>query len=108
MAPSLISSKERQIEYVPDYEKHLIRTAKVYAARSRDGQHSLPQGFPTEIQTGMTWEGNDFQSDEWVVRLTSTHLGEIDAALHYFQSKAAIANATHTLSDEVFRNKFRD
>jgi hypothetical protein len=86
MPPSQVFSHDPAIEYFPNLEKHLLRTEKIRAANEKSGRLALPTGFPTQIQSRMTWAGETLEAEEWIVLLTPSHLKEIDEALHHFQS----------------------
>ncbi|RWA12638.1 hypothetical protein EKO27_g2470 [Xylaria grammica] len=71
------------IAYDADHANFLAR-AKLLAA-VKLGQAPLPAGFPKKVASGMVWDGSSFKDEEWVIRLTSEHLAEIDSALRMFR-----------------------
>ena len=76
------------INYTPDHEKWLKRTAKRLADDPTLSSTPLPEGFPQKLEGPLVWEGKDWKSEsQWVYDLSPAELKEIDDAVHHFNGK---------------------
>ncbi|KAI5796410.1 hypothetical protein EDC01DRAFT_776325, partial [Geopyxis carbonaria] len=74
------------IHYQPSFSNYAARTARRPA--TEDLPTTLPEGFPTELNSPLAWKGADFtgeRKDEWVYSFSDAELDEIDSALQHFQ-----------------------
>ncbi|KAJ6782559.1 hypothetical protein PWT90_01387 [Aphanocladium album] len=73
------------IAYAPNWETYQAR-----AKRHVDGgklTKSLPDGFPTELQSDLVWDGATVTDKyQWWYRLTESDVAEIDDALKYWKN----------------------
>lgn len=75
------------IEYTPDMAKWHLRTAKRLKDEKDRLQKTVPEGFPTQLQGNLVWEGETVgQTYNWTYVLSADQLSEIDAAVKHFKS----------------------
>ncbi|KAI0543751.1 hypothetical protein F4679DRAFT_590183 [Xylaria curta] len=73
------------ISYKPDMAKYLARTKRRQECENLET--TLPEGFPTQLKSDLVWEGQNLEEKyNWNYELTSSDVGEIEAALRHFQS----------------------
>lgn len=83
------------IAYAPDLQKYQARTARRLAGG--DLPKTLPEGFPSELQGDLVWEGETLaETYDWTYVLSDDQLDEIEGALRYF--KGAHASPSGSLS----------
>ncbi|PPR00044.1 hypothetical protein CVT24_009000 [Panaeolus cyanescens] len=74
------------IEYHPDFDKYLQRTARRLALEPNLPSQPLPEGYPERVHGPIVWDGGDWKTeDQWVYKLSDYELKEIDAALRHFK-----------------------
>jgi hypothetical protein len=72
------------ISYAPDSEKFAARTRRRYETEQLE--KVLPAGFPKKLVSDLVWEGQDLVGKyDWTYQLNDEEVGEIEAALQYFQ-----------------------
>ena len=86
---SLGPAKQPDIAYHPDEAKYRAREARRLAEDPSLLKVALPEGFPTQVEGPIVWKGSDWTSEgQWVYRLSSEELAEIQAGLDHFKSKS--------------------
>ncbi len=74
------------IGYHPDEAKWRARTAQRLAQDPKLRSLPLPDGFPAKVEGPIVWEGKDWTDEsQFVYRLSSNELQEINEALAYFK-----------------------
>lgn len=74
------------ISYAPDSEKFAARTRR--RQETEQLEKVLPAGFPEKLVSDLVWEGRDLVGKyDWTYQLNDEEVGEIEAALHYFQGR---------------------
>ncbi|KAF8167146.1 taurine catabolism dioxygenase TauD [Crassisporium funariophilum] len=76
------ATEQPDIDYIPDRNKWLKRTAQRLAKEPTLPSSPLPEGFPQKLHSPLVWEGIDWKTEsQWVYELTAAHLQEIDDAV---------------------------
>ncbi|KAL3493899.1 hypothetical protein BJX62DRAFT_248704 [Aspergillus germanicus] len=91
MAPAAITPPipigpigQPDIQYLPDPIKYAARTKRRLA--TEDLPKSLPEGFPTKLDSDLVWDGNNLaESYDWNYHLSDKDLEEVEAALVHFK-----------------------
>jgi hypothetical protein len=84
MAAAAVVPRQPDIQYHPDYQKYVDRTAR--RIKSEILSKELPPGLPQQLSAPFVWDGKDIQgSDDWVVALSENDVEEIDQALNHFK-----------------------
>lgn len=73
------------ISWIPSYKvyKERVETLK---ALYPDRPTTLPEGWPAQIDAPRAWSGEDFKSEEYVIKLSAEDVVEIEAGLAHFKS----------------------
>ena len=73
------------ISWIPSYKvyKERVETLK---ALYPDRPTALPEGWPAQIDAPRAWSGEDFKSDEYVIKLSAEDVAEIETGLAHFKS----------------------
>ncbi|CAA7265330.1 unnamed protein product [Cyclocybe aegerita] len=83
---SIPTARQPDIEYHPNYDKYLQRTARRLAENPDLPNTPLPPGFPARVDGPIVWEGKDWTSEkQWVYVLSEEELKEIDGGLAHFK-----------------------
>ena len=79
------------IHYFPDLAKYQARTRYRLETDPDTADRRLPTGFPSELKSGLVWEGKDFDtSDDWIYTFDEADLQEIESASKTFLGKATV------------------
>ena len=71
------------IDYAPDYDKYTARTKR---RTSEKLDQSLPEGFPSRLESDLVWDGSDIASRyDWVYELSEDEVEEIEEGLRHFK-----------------------
>ncbi|KAL3444545.1 hypothetical protein BJX65DRAFT_297539 [Aspergillus insuetus] len=92
MSPAAISPPipigpvgQPDIQYLPDEIKYAARTKRRLA--TEDLPKTLPEGFPTRLESDLVWDGNNLaKSYDWNYHLSDKDLGEVEGALVHFKA----------------------
>lgn len=72
------------IGYAPDFSKYQARSQKRAATEKLD--QSLPEGFPSRLESDLVWDGTNIASRfDWVYELNDQEVEEIEEALKHFK-----------------------
>lgn len=72
------------IDYAPNLEKYQARVKR--RTESEQLATSLPQGFPSRLDSPLVWDGADITTKyNWVYELNEDEVAEIEAALRHFK-----------------------
>ncbi|KAG6846235.1 hypothetical protein H0H93_015136, partial [Arthromyces matolae] len=78
--------QQPDIEYHPDEAKWKARTARRLAEDPSLLKASLPDGWPTKLESPLVWQGSDWKDEkQWTYDLNDVQLKEIDDALKHFR-----------------------
>lgn len=82
------STKGPDIDWLPSFENYQERVAN----RLKHGNlvKELPNGFPVSVQYPMRWTASELSSSEYVYKLSSGDIDEIDDTLKTFRSQFPI------------------
>lgn len=90
-----VLAKQPDISYHPDEAKWKARTARRLQEDPSLPLTALPEGFPSQLDSPLVWEGKDWDSEkQWVYELSAAQLKEIDDAVHHFHG--AFLSSTYT------------
>ncbi|KAJ3510436.1 hypothetical protein NLJ89_g4677 [Agrocybe chaxingu] len=85
-ASAIPTAQQPDIEYHPNFDKYLQRTARRLAENPDLPNTPLPPGFPARVDGPIVWEGKDWVSEkQWVYVLNEAELKEIDDGLVHFK-----------------------
>lgn len=90
------------IDYHPDEAKYRARTARQLAANPDRVRQPLPEGFPAKVEGPIVWEGKDWKGEhQWVYRLSTSELQEIDGALAHFKGTLEMSPNRHYFDIDI-------
>lgn len=77
--------QQPDIEWIPSFKSYRDRNLR----RLRNGglKQTLPEGFPTKLESPLAWEGDELREEEYIVELSALEIEETEEALRDFKSK---------------------
>lgn len=105
VATSLPPPGQPDIQYAPSFEKWQARASS--RVKNENLTKTLPDGFPTELKGNLVWDGDSVaDSYDWVYRLSTDELNEIDTAVAHFKSKLKTTRESRkAIVKPIFSNK---
>jgi hypothetical protein len=83
------------IEYEPNYEKYIARSASRQAAGGLST--TVPDGWPTLLKSPLAWDGSQFSDERsYVYYLSDSDKTEILSALRHFKGFVSQSESLHT------------
>lgn len=83
--PGAKDNEVPDIDLIPSFEKYEARVERLSKTHPFHDT-TLPPGFPKKFEAQRAWVGSDFADEiDYVYQLSEIEIGEIEAALLYFQ-----------------------
>lgn len=88
--------QQPDIEWIPSFKSYRDRNLR----RLRNGglKKTLPEGFPTKLESPLAWEGDELREEEYIVELSALEIEETEEALRDFKCKFFLTGY-HPLQD---------